>query len=293
MITLIPIGVSMDDLINIFVETNFTPEGAEDFYQALGLLRLYNYLDPFVLIDDVLMTESFKDTGEIKDTITLLVKQGQAYILDQHGIVLTDDATLAFNNTVLKTLYQLQKLEDPVPVLRILECSEPDDIKYAQIMEMFTNINYMTFLQVIDSIRPVFIKNLGMYLYAEEEAKGEALREMPLIRDTLRLYKEVFGINPAVRVILDCGTVYGEEFELYLPLYNELREVLTDEKVLVETLFFMLLFSSDGVHDPMGVFNKYADHLVSDLTIANRLGRTIGELSNKMTRFKEKKIEEV
>lgn len=277
----------MDDLINIFVDNNYTEEAAEDIYQALGLFRTFNYLDPFPVIHDILMTESYQETTSMTDGITALIINAQAYILDQHGIVLTDETTLSFNNVVLKALFQLQSLEDPVPTLRIIESTDNSDIKFAEIIAQFSDIPYTSFLQVISEIRPVFLKNLASYLYSEESNATSAQEDIPLIKEKVRLYKAVFGINPAVRVILDCGTVLGNPFKLYLPLYDELRQVVQDEAVLVQTLLFLLLISSDGVSDPLGTYKQHSDYIVSDLSTGDRLGMTIGEMSNKMTRYKE------
>lgn len=277
----------MDDLINIFVDSNYTEETREDIYQAFGLFQTFNYLDPFPAIQEMLMMSNYHESVDLADSLVGLINRGQAYILDQHGVELTEETTMAFNNIVLKVLFQLQRLESPDPVLRILESMEPKDVKFSEIMEMFTDVPMTTFMQVIKEIRPVFMKNLATFLYSEEATDREAVEEIPVIVEHIRLFKDVYGVNPAVRVILDAGTVMGEEFKLYLPIYDDIRQIVQDEGVLVECLLFLLLYSSDGVVNPMGVFSEHSDYLISDLATANRLGKTIGEMYNKMQRHKE------
>lgn len=281
----------MDDLINVFVDSNYTVEAAEDIYQALGLFRTFNYLDPFPLIDDMLMMESYQETTAMTDTLTQLILNAQAYILDQHGIVLTDETTLSFNNVILRALFQLQRLEDRGPTLSILESMEGKDVKFAEIVAQFSEIPVPSFLQVIQEIRPVFLKNLASYLYSEEENSQRATEDLPIIVEKIRLFKAVFGINPAVRMILDVGTVMGEPFKVYLPLYDDMRSIIEDEAILVEVLMFLLLYSSDGVMNPLETYQANADFLVRDLSVSDRLGKTIGEMSNKMQRHKESQVE--
>lgn len=283
----------MDDLINLFVDSNFTEETREDIYQAFGLFQTFNYLEPFPFIQDMLMTSDYHETVNLADALTTVVIQGQAFILDQHGIELNEETTMAFNNIVMKVLFQLQRLESPDPVLRILESMEHKNVRFSEIMEMYSDVPMTTFMQLIKEIRPVFLKNLASYLYSEESSNSEAVEEIPAIVEAIRLFKDVYGVNPAVRTILDAGTVMGEDFAMYLPLYDEIRSIVQDEGVLVECLLFLLLMSSNGVTNPMEVFSENSDYLISDLATANRLGKTLGEMYNKMQRHKERQIEKV
>jgi hypothetical protein len=107
------------------------------------------------------------------------------------------------------------------------------------------------------------------------------------LKENVRLFSKVFGINEAVRTIMDSGVIMGEDFELYLPLYDELRGLITDEEMLVQTLVFLLLYSANGTLNPIAVYTEYADRLVGDLETANRLGKVIAEMITKMTRHKE------
>lgn len=277
----------MDDLITLFVTSNYTEEAQEDIFQALGLFRVFNHLEPFKVIDDILMMESYIDSSTAVDDVTSQILIGQAYLLDRHGISLSEDTTLAFNNIVLRGLFQLQHLEDPTSVLRILETMENREYKIATILEELTNVPSITFLQMLDEVRPICTDLLSEFLYMQEDNKKESGVIIPEIVEKVKLFKEVLGINQAVRVILDSDTVMGEEFKLYMPLFDELREVVTDENVLVETLLFLLLYSRDGVNNPVSVFEQYSDHLVSDLTMSSRLGNTLASLYMKLQRHKE------
>lgn len=277
----------MDDLINVFVKSNFTEEQQEDIFQAFGIFRVFNYNDPFPIIESLLMMESYQETSSMVDTFTGIILNAQDYLLDQHGIVLTEETTMAFNNTVLRVLFQLQRLEDPEPVLRVIENSENSEVKFATICALYTDIPETSFLQVLEDLRPVFLKNLAAFLYTQEDGLKVATQEIPKIVERVKLFKEVYGINQVVRAILDVGTVMGETFEMMIPLFNEFREIVHDEKILVESLFFMLLMSSDGVENPLEVFQKHADTLIGDLATADRLGKTIGEMNNALMRQKE------
>ncbi len=277
----------MDDLITLFVQENYTDQQAEDIFETIGLLRLFNYLDPFLEIQDLLMSESLHDTCFMTDKMTYILLGAQAYLIDRHGVTMTDETTLAFNNTVLRNFFQLQRLEDPVPVLRVLESTFDDFHKFCEIMEMFSSIPVTTYMQIVETVRPICLKLLAEYLYSQEETQKLAAEDIPLIKANVRLFCKVFGINQAVRIIMDSDTIMGEEFELYLPLYDELREQVTDEAVLIETLVFLLLYSSDGNTQPIQTFNAYANRLVPDLVTANRLGKVIAEMITKMTRYKE------
>lgn len=277
----------MDDLITLFVQSRHTEQQANDIFEMIGLLRVYNHLEPLNEIADVLMDESNQDTIGMVDKLTYIFLNAQEYLLDRHGVSLSDESTLAFNNTVLRNLYQLQHLDDPVPVLRVLESAEDDFHKFCEIMEMFSSVPITTYMQIVDTVRPICLKTLADYLYAQEDSHKTAAKDLPIIKSNVKLFTKAFGINPAVRVIIDSDTIMGEEFEMYLPLFDELRQAITDEQMLMETLVFLLLYSSDGSASPLETYNAYSSTLVPDLLTANRLSKAIAEKLTAMARYKE------
>lgn len=278
----------MDDLITFYVQSATTQEAQEDIFQCLGLFQVFNYLDPYPVLQDILGQESFSDPTVTLDNFLSVLLVSQQYLLDRHGIVLTDDTTLAVNNEFLRMMYQLQRLEDPVPILTILENTEAREYKLAQIVEYLGNKPPEWTLKYVEQVRGVFTSLLGEYLYMQEDNQTVPRGEIPSIKLMVKIFKEVFGINQAIRVILDSNVVMGEKFSLYLPLYDELREIVEDENMLVETLLFMILYSSDGHQKPIDTFKAYSDNLVSDLTVSNRLGMTLAAMITKMDRYKEK-----
>lgn len=277
----------MDDIIDVFLQTYYTEQAQEDIYVALGLFRTFNHLRPFEDIQQTLMMESFKSPEVMQDNVTLIVIHAQDYLLDHHGINLTDDSTLAFRNIVLRVLLMLQVLEDPVPSLRVLESALSKPEKYARLMEMHADIPETTFLQTLETVRDVFFDQLSAFLYSQEgnnDKADEVNRDVVLY---VRLFKETFGINPAIKVILDSNIVAGDSFSQYVSTLNALRAQITDETMLVELLLFFLLYSKDGVHDPMGVYSGYSHELTNDINAADRLGRVLMDMYTKIQRDKE------
>lgn len=282
----------MDDLLNIFVSSNYTQETQEDIFQSLGLFRVFNYLDPFAVIDNILMSESYMESTQMADGVMNVIMAAQEYIMDRHGVKTSEESTLAFNNIVLKNLFQLQKLEDPVPVLRELESDADHHEKFCAIMAMFSDTPMEVFMQIIEEVRPVCITMLSEYLYAQEEGNQKAVEQIPKNKKYIKMFKDTYGIPEPVQAILYSDTIMGESFSVYLPLFQELRELVSDESDLVKTLLFLLLFSSDGVNEPLLVYRQYSETLVPDLATANRLERTLAELYNQMTRNQQKETHE-
>lgn len=277
----------MDDLLNQYIYCTYSPEMQEDIFQAFGLFQVFNHLEPFPLIHDVLSLESVTETTTVADDLTSIILNGQAYILDRHGVSLGDETTLAFNNVILRGLFQLLKLEEPQPVLSILESQENHETMFANIIELLTSTPVTTTLQIVDNVRPVFISLLSEFLYTQESDNISVHSEIGSIKEKVLLFKEVFGINEAIRIILDANIIMGEDFKLYLPIYDDLRSSIRDEKVLVETLLFLLIYSRDGVDNPVAIFENYSDYLVSDLTLGNRLRNTLASMHEQMLRLKE------
>lgn len=278
----------MDDIITHFVQVSYTEETQEDIFQTLGLLQVFNYLEPYPVLHDIISMHSYSDPSVMVDDFMSTLLVSQQYLLDRHGVTLTDETTLSFNNTFLRVLLQLQKLDDPVPVLKILETDNDRVYKFCMIAEHLSSVPITTVLSLVEDVRPVCLELLAEFLYTQESNMEVARGQIPSIKENVKLFKEVFGINQAIQVIINSNVVMGEEFSLYRTLFDELRQIVSDENVLVETLLFLLLYSSDGSKDPNKVYEENADYLVSDLTIANRLGITLASMYTKMIRHKEK-----
>lgn len=279
----------MNDLIDIFVNTYYSEDAMEDIYQTFGLFRAFNYLDPFVDIQNMLMMESYVTPEALQDGVTSRIIEAQDYLLDRHGITVHDECTLADRMTILRCLFMVQKLDNPTPFLRVLESLKTDDEKICTIMSMLSDIPETTLMMQLQEVRPITTIMLSQYLYTQEDNQSNrAHMANGKVQEYVKLFTEVFGINPGVRVILNSDAIQGEEFSLYLPLYQELRQLITDETVLVELLLFMLLYSSDGVEDPVKVYNEYSADLVPDMLIASRLGTTLGIMYTKLQRHREK-----
>lgn len=277
----------MDDLIDIFITTHYTEEAQEEIYQTIGLFKAFNYMDAFGNLTQMLMMESYLEPDVMLDTFTQVLINGQDYILDRHGVELSSEATLSFRNICLTAMLLLQKQDDVVPILRILESEGNQEEKLSRILEHVTDIPATTFIQVLEEVRPICLRMLADFLYAQESNEQKAVPELVQIRENVRKFTQTYGMNAAVRTIIDSDVVMGEEFKLYIPIYNELREQVTDEQMLVETLLFLLLYSSDGVKAPVEVYSQNSGDLISDMTAVARLGKTLAYMVTHMSGTKE------
>lgn len=276
----------MDDIINTFIELNFIDEAKDDIYHAIGIFQAFNYIDPIPKLHDLLMLSGYDESANIVDKFRMVILEAQNYLLDRHGVVLSPDSTISFNNKVLSAFLMFMNLEDPIPVLRVIESADNDDFKLARILAMYTDTPETTFLQIIDQVRPVFMSLLASYLYAQEDNHQAINQTSYRITKAVKAFKEVFGIPAPVQLIIDSDVVMGEEFMTYVPLFEELREGIADEEVLLSTLLFLLIYSCDGVDDPIHTFKNYVDRLTSDLGLANRLTKTLLDMHNKLSQHK-------
>lgn len=282
----------MDDILDIYIQNTYTDLAQDDIYQTFGLFKAFGVLTPFSQLQELLMMQSFKEPDTLMDSFTGIIVRWQDFILDQHGLTVTDEATLAFRTILMRALFMLQRLADPVPVLRVLESDLSKEEKYCRILSMYTNVPEVAFHQVLDEVRDVALRLLGDLLYMQTDNEPAVSPVSTHLAKMIRAYKEVFGINPAVRIVLDSNIVAGDEFRAYVPLFTELRSQIDDERMLVELLFFFLIYSSDGCNDPMKVYGEYSEELVGDLELGARLGRVLGDMRVTLQRHEEKKQNE-
>lgn len=274
----------MQDLLDIYINQHrgFTEEQEEDIYQTIGLFRSFNYTKHNDKITDLLMDSDNHDPDAIQDAFYGYLAEGLKYIIDRHGIALEDDGSLRIPLAVARTLLMIQKLDSYEFITRVIESDLSDVEKICRIMGEYSSIEESSFLAAVTEVREIALLTLADFVYGLEEDGKKGIPALSNIRNSLVKFKEIFGINAAIRLIIDSDLIMGEDFNLYLWIYEELKESIKDEAALNETLLFLLLYSRDGNASPVPTLEKYLDRVAIDFSDTSRLTNTIAAMHNRV-----------
>lgn len=272
----------LNDEIQSFMLAAFTPEKRDEYQNSLALFEAFGYHEVYQNLPSILFESSETPMDIIQGGFETEIHRGLTYLLQQHQIVLVDDATLEQINAVVGMLYRLQFPEDPSPLLRLLESQDSDGEQFARLLEVSTGIDEMTGLSLLESIAPSTLQVLKSYLAQKEaELEAQALTEgdvqaKSLLVQRLQAFFTVAGTENLAYSMIEAGIKVGYSLETYLP-YVEHHLSGESPVQTAKNWYSLFLLAKDTSTVPMQAFREHSE-LLEDLKTAPVVEKAMLEL---------------
>ena len=284
---------TLRDEIDSFLENAFTEEAAGEFKASLMLFDAFEYAKPFDDFSDILYDIEAEDKDITREKMISAFNRHLTAIFTAHQIALVDDVEIYVKNQILGVLYRLQHLEDPVPVLRILESSVSDEEKLAKIIDEFCLLDETEALSAFDAVSEETLKSLMKHLYAQEELLTKAVEEDPKDQETKALLVKnlkdffiVHGTDCLAHQMLDNGVQPGWSSRLYYPFTKDLL-VVPDDNQTAKNLLSFFFFAVDTFNDPLKVYHVVSDHLLTGTERITRIEVKIADMINAVRQYQK------
>lgn len=276
----------MDELIQVYLESTFTEEFQEEIERSFSLFDAFEYhqaIPPFI---DILLNQSNLNTADMQDQFTQQLHEALNYILQQHTIRLSPDATIYQKNEIIRGLAHIQRLEDYTPVIRTLETLESDEYQLATVLSMVSALDTGTLMHLIDFFNPRLLKQLKEYIYNKEDALPEEERSDKKLVGHVRFFNHVFGDQNLGSQLIRSQIRIGEMFETYIEYIRDVFVAPSDEQTAINLLSVIYL-SGDGYNSPLLVYRKYSHQLLQDLDRTSKIEVEILKHIAKLTEYKK------
>lgn len=277
----------MDDLIEVFVDTYYNEQQADDINKSLDLFDFYEYNQAFPGLIDIAVEHSTTSNENLIDRFTLAIHERLNYLLSQHTLILIDEATIDEKNQILAALGHLQKLQDYGPVIGVLESLEDDTQKLAMILSDHTLLDETQLMTLIVSFSEDLLGKLKEYIYTIEnstQSSDEPVR-LDLITN-LRVFNEFTNDRSLASAALQAGTSLSQRFVTYLNYFKD--DIVVDSNEATAYNFLSVLFmSGDGYNSPLLVYRKYSLEVIQDLNRVSKVENILLDLIAKFTEFKK------
>jgi len=253
------------ELIDTYIDENFSSELQKDLNDLLALCDAFEYSALYREFPDVIYDVEAEDKDQTRLKVLSLFIEASDALFSAHQIKVVDFATLSERNQILSVLHVLQSIEDPTPVLRILESSFSEEEQFGKIIESYSTLDLARVLTVVESIDPSTLKLLQKLLYQKEELIEEVgtLTEEVKARlvSNLKDFFHVHGDDNIAFEMIQNGITIGFPLRLYYPYVGE-HLVLESDEATAKNLLSFFFMSYDTFNDPLKVYYAHSESLL-------------------------------
>lgn len=282
---------SSKDQIMAYLAGTFSQEMRDEIAASFMVMDAFSYQDLEDDLIDILNDFEADDDDLTQAKILETVNKHLTKLLQCHQVALFEEASIAIKNQILSVLFRLQKLEDPTPVLRLLETQLSNEEKLAKIVEMYSEATETEVLENLEEVGDGLLSNLMTFLYEVEERLGtdEVVfenQEMKQLKTTLRDFFTVNGNDNLAFDMIYNGIEPGLSIKIYYPYIQE-NIIVADDLTTAKNLLSLFLMSADTCQDPLSIYHKYSEQLIHDPDRIVKIEVKLGELLNKLRQYQE------
>lgn len=255
----------ISELQSYLIETATPQQGAsltsaQNLFDRLGMEA---HDDAFL---EILMCDDDADSGETMARITDLTDQLLVAVLSQHGIMVTDDATVQDMTAIVTVLLDIPGWEDQHGLLVVAQQPKATIERLAELVEIVSGSAAETTMTLLDSVEASLLCKIaslcGQNLIDEDELDSLGFRQARL--DEYRKYVDQNQLqNTQLQVMIANGLNAGYPFRLYLDEIGRELEQLPP-LVAAQELVGMAVLSSDAHTNPDASILPQLEFLIAD-----------------------------
>ena len=284
----------MDELLNLYIDLNYSQELGYELLRAFQLFDNFNYKDGYEKMISAVMDVDNRDKAEVSDFIVSCVREGQDYIFNAHALKISEDSTIQDRNELLLGLALFMKMEDYEPIITVLYSDAEDMEKFSSIMTDICMLEEIKIYDMVIDFDPIILETMKKYAEGRtvEEESMELGRSSSNCVKSIRDFKEVFGEEALGVQMLKSGAVAGQLFNSY---YKFTKDSIVDSNNLENTaknILSLLLLSSNGNNAPIITYKKNIDKIIDDLETIQKLEPIILKMYSELENYRRARNEQ-
>lgn len=279
--------------VKLYASVTFTPEFQDEINTLIDLMEAFEYKSGHQKLYDVLHGTETDDLEITQQNFRNQLHEIADFLLEEHQIRLHDEATLEEKNQLLVGLFRLQSVEDPVPLILMLENRLSGDLeKFSQVMETVTTLSQEQVLTVVAEVHPSTLVSMQEYLETLE-AEQETNKNLPEhlqpgsdYLENLQAFLSYQDNNTLATVMIRNGAMMGATLDHYLPYVGK-HVVASSEEQTALNVLSLLMLSEDTYRDPVQSYRKISDSFDFTSQQALRVEVLIMDILSKFRQYRK------
>ncbi len=263
----------MLDILRDYIAGTATSElliALEQAHAGFERIGLENYEQGF---EELIMTDRLGDvdTGDTLVYVERLTKELQHKILNNHGVMVSEEAGIDVMRALIDGILDVQNYEDVTAIKRALETDESPEEQFASILSMVTALEAEEILLDVETVDAALLTRIGE-LSVEEPEVGD-VEEAEVRNQHLRMLRVLCSMLATNQLVvmqflrdgLDVGYPFEVYFNLASPHFGEMKP-----EHIAQEMMAMALISSDGLGEPLAVIRTKLDDISTDMDVITR-----------------------
>lgn len=282
----IRIYLQMDDVLELFIDLNYTQELGYELLRSFQIFDHFNYKDPYEELVSLVMSSDNKDKTEVADIIIFKIREAQDYLFRAHCLTISSDSSIEHRNELLLALALFMQLEDYDPILTVLYSDGEDIEKFSSIVTDICMLSEEQIYRLVEDIDPIIFETMKKFIDSRAVGDEEFTMNKPNASSiaSVKAFKECISEDALGVKMLESGAFAGAPFSSYLPFIKKDILIESNLQKSANNLVSLLLLSHNGNNAPIITYKKHIDQLTDNLAFVQQLEplilKTLTDLDN-------------
>jgi hypothetical protein len=222
--------------------------------------------------EDLLMTSDNADANDVVDSVYRMTKLYQKDILNNLGVVVTNEITMKLADSIICGLLDLQDIEKSfanniTPAMN----GKPEEV-LAEVLSFVCVEDELEILDVLETVSRFAIAKINEVLSSKRILDSNMLLVSRADRITQFNKFSLFFGSPLslVKGLIQQGVSVGYPFTIYIERLGKELEKL-EPKLAAMELILMAVVSSDGNENPRSIIKQHIDKYITDIEVITKI----------------------
>lgn len=272
------------ETIQAYLATRFSESMSDELNASFMVLDSFQYTKLDERLIDIVNDYNKDETEVVQMKVLEAFHQSLNEVLRAHQVFLSEDTPLVAKNQVLAVLYRLQRLEDPVPPLKVLETQLNNEEKFSRLVNMYSHLREVDVMESIENVGDDLLKNLMNFLYTQEESQQELPVVNKELNQTLKDFFDHISKENVAYELIQNGVMTGLSVKIYYPYVKD-KLITQDDKETAINLLSLFLMSIDTYKEPLEIYRQYGDNLIESKDRIMKIEVLIGEMLTQLYQY--------
>lgn len=278
--------------IELFINQAYNQEKVELFNKCFSVFDEFHLEDYDLSMIELISVYDSMDSEQAFLEFEIIVKNTLISLIQEHGLVLDEEATLDIICEIARCLNAIQSYEDKESIIRTLESEYDAEEKLCQLFRFVSQETPDNFMMAINEVdQNIFTKIYELYHTMEiEELSAEELNTAATIIKQLKELRSFIKYDEAIGFkLITKGFSVNGDFNQYIKYCVQKFDSM-DLAVIAKELLVILFMAKQSYASPIMFFRSISSSLFDDIDKITKIDVHLNTLINDFNRDKAQQV---
>lgn len=282
----------MNYAIESLIDTCCSEEFKNTFPDIVQIVKDFELEGLEDTLTAIAMSNEMYDPMDLPSVIYQKTYEYMSYLLQNHEVILNEEATLSHVVVIANSIYRMQNHIDHENVLRITESEGNAEEKFADLVSLVDTVSSSQILAVLQSVSNNYIvalEQLHKAKVSDSEKPELDASHVTQLRALKKFFETIKGV-PSEKVLafslIVQGLQLGARFKFYYDLVSGKLET-EDKNYLAQQLLALLYLGIDSSNNVLVYWRERSDTLLDDSALITQVDIELNKLNNEFVTWRD------